>query len=150
LEIVHPDRAGLKQMTRSYGRPEQRESLLAVHARLAAISESEAATLQGSPATECWLDAARAHRALGQLPDALRCLRQALAGDMSHYETRHALARCLLDVEQFDEAEEHLHWCLQRKPRDAGLSQEMASAVEGRLRTTSLPARPAKSQDRRQ
>ena len=139
LDIVQPDLPGLRWLRRCCRELGRTEELPIVEERCAKAAEDKAGALHGKSATARWLEAASAYQRLDRLDESLRCLRRAVGGDMSDFDARCALGTLLLKLKEFDEAERHLGWCLQQKPRNQRLRRQMEAAVDGRLRVTSLP-----------
>jgi O-antigen ligase/tetratricopeptide (TPR) repeat protein len=141
LKTFQPDLAALRRMRVHYGTLERPDALAEVLAHYAKACETESHHSQGSPAANRWLEAAKAHQEMGNVPEQLRCLRSAVGRDTFHYGARFALARCLYRMGEFAEAERHLTWCLQRKPQDENLRALLETAVDRRLRVSSRPIR---------
>lgn len=140
LDLFQPDLGALARMIEHYGqldRPDELQVLLKCYATGA---ENQARLLEKEAATPYWLNAADAYRKMDNLPEALRCLRQAVRSHPSHYVAHCTLGSCLLKLRAYEEAEKHLTWCLQRKPQDKNLRALVESAVNGRLRSASRPA----------
>jgi uncharacterized protein HemY len=68
-------------------------------------------------------------------------LRRALALEPNDFRIRHALGTLLCGRQQFDEAEQHLRWCIERRPNDEQLKVFLATAVKGRIETARASAR---------
>ena len=134
LDIVQPDVSTLRWIRSQFDKLGRKDELPALDERLAAASQSQASTLQGEPACDYWLEAAKAYRRLQRSAESLRCLREAVASDISHCAARYELGTLLLELREFDEAEQHLRWCLQQKPRDEEVRRRLETAVDGRLR----------------
>jgi tetratricopeptide (TPR) repeat protein len=130
-----PDLDGLQSLYAACSKragPELLESLSQYQAQRA---EFEAKNRKGSGAIGLWLEAQRLNTQLNNGPQALQCARFALECDRNNYRAHYQLASCLLDQGLFAEAEEHLHWCLQRTPGDQSLEINLKRAIKGRLDT---------------
>ncbi|HUT09669.1 MAG TPA: O-antigen ligase family protein [Thermoguttaceae bacterium] len=140
LEMFPSDLNALKLVLRHYRRIERPDDLRFVLGQYTAACEAEAPTLSRKTAAQCWADAAGAYWGMGDLEKALECLRQAAECDMHDFETRRAMGLCLYKLKQFEEAEQHLTWCLRRKPGDGQLRSQVQAALSGRLRMSSRSA----------
>jgi len=143
LERFRPDLAALRRIAAAYRRFDRRDDLRLVLQHYAARSEDVARGAKGELASKSWLDAAGAYKQMENPSEQLRCLRQAVNCSVINYEARRALGTCLLNMKQFDEAEEHLTWCLRRKPGDDRLRTQAEAAVDGRLRRPTATGRDA-------
>ncbi len=141
LETVPGDLAALRQIEAHYSRLDQPDpdELRFARQRYAEALENQARSLQGEPAAKCWLNAASVCNRLQNHPERLRCLRSAVHCDASNYHARRTLGECLYTLKQFDEAEKHLTWCLQRKQLDKKLRTLLETIIDQRFRTTSRP-----------
>jgi hypothetical protein len=68
---------------------------------------------------------------------ARHCAQRALSADGSDFHVRFTIGQYLLAQKHFTEAEEHLKWCLARKPGDKQLRAALESATRGRIDTSS-------------
>jgi tetratricopeptide (TPR) repeat protein len=89
---------------------------------------------EGDSAADLWWQASQICRQIAQPQPALQCGEAALRYAPNRLEIRRHLTDCLLDVEQFADAEKHLRWCLNRRPNDATLLKNLELATKGRLR----------------
>ena len=101
--------------------------------RYAQVDQREAAQLSGPAAARPWLQAHRLHSELGDREAALQSAERALACDSENLYVRRALGQSLLGQKRFDQAEEHLAWCIHRAPRDEALRRMHRAAARGRL-----------------
>jgi O-antigen ligase len=128
-----PDLEGLQALYNACSKRAGPELLEPLSRYQAQRAEFEARNRKGRGAVELWLEAQRLHTQLNNGPQALQCARFALECDRNNYRAHCQLASCLLDQGLFAEAEEHLHWCLQRSPGDKLLEIELKQALKGRL-----------------
>jgi O-antigen ligase/tetratricopeptide (TPR) repeat protein len=134
LETFQPDQTALKHMAAYYrqlDRPEELNVLLACYAR---ACENHARQERGEPVAQDWVEAGEAYRQLNDNAQGLRCLRNAVRCESTHYIARRALGRCLFDLEDYAEAEEHLKWCARRNLQDQTVQTLLERAVDKRLR----------------
>ncbi len=134
IEIVRPDVDGLQTLRRSYAAAQRPDQFAAIDERIVAAAEEAAVRLSGSDAAIHWIAAGRAAAALGRKDDAARCYRAAVDADATDRVARESLAAALVDRADYEEAQKHLRWCLQRKPNDTRLKALLEAAVEGSLR----------------
>jgi len=127
----------LKLVLKHYRQLQRPDDLRFVLGRYTAACEAEAGRLSRQAAAQCWVAAAGAYREIDELPKALQCLRKAMQYDSHHFPTRRALGLCLYKLKDFEEAEKHLSWCLQRKPGDRQLRAQVEAALDARLRVSS-------------
>jgi len=140
LEMFPSDLDALKLVLKHYRQLERPDDLRFVLSRYTAACEAEASTLPRQTAARCWAEAAGAYRAVGDMETALECLRKAVGYDANDFHARRAMGLCLYKLEQFEEAQQHLTWCLRRKPGDRQLRSQVEAALNGRLRTSSRSA----------
>ncbi len=139
FETFQPDQDALRCMEGLYNKYKRPNESRIVQQRRALMHESEAKQLSGESATPHWVAAANLHTVLEDPSARLRCLRNAVGSDASHYEARRALGECLYRVNEYGEAEEHLTWCLRQQPGDKRLRALIESVVDRRLRMTGRP-----------
>ncbi|NQU24576.1 MAG: O-antigen ligase family protein [Candidatus Nealsonbacteria bacterium] len=139
LAIVQPDVSMLERIRFLCRKMQRQDSLATVDRQLAEKAQREAHLSKGVAAASSWLVAGRAHVRLGQLPQAIFCLQNAVRNNPTLFEARLELGSHLLGARRFDEALVHLSWCAQRQPRNATLQAQRKAAVDGQLRVTQLP-----------
>jgi len=142
LRTFEPDLQALKYMRRLYRQRGLTNELHPVLKLLAEEYEKEARSLKGEAAANDWVQAAGIQSKLGNLAESLRCLRNALICDLSYYEGRFAMGKCLYQMNRHDEAEKHFSWCLRHKPRDDKVRALLEELVDRRLRMTARPTCP--------
>jgi O-antigen ligase/tetratricopeptide (TPR) repeat protein len=133
IRQYQPDLAALRVLHEVCAHRATPESLAALRRYYAAAAEAEAAAREREPSARLWLEAQRMHAELQDGLQALRCARSALASDPNDYDVHYALAACLMDQRFYDEAQTHLHWCLQRKGDDASLQNMYKLVIKGWL-----------------
>ena len=134
LEVFEHDLFTLRLLESRYRGLERPDETALVTRRLAQQAEEEALADESETAAQHWLQAALAYQRLHESEEAIRCLRRAVGCDAYNYDLRYRLGACLCENQRYEEAEEHLNWCLQRKPDNGKLKALMAEAVDGRLR----------------
>ena len=99
----------------------------------ARAAQTEAQGQAGEEAAKTWMEARRLYRLLGDPDHELVCAQNAFRCDPGDYRVRHVLASCLVEQEQFAAAEQHLNWCLQRRPTDQKLQKMVREVVKKRI-----------------
>jgi len=112
------------------GQPEQ---LAWLRRHFAEQAETEAGRSQGETAARLWNEARGLHAALGDGPRALACAENSVACDRHSLDARHGLALALMAQGRLAEAEPHLRWCLQHRPKDAAIEAQWKEALRDRL-----------------
>jgi hypothetical protein len=130
---LQPDLEGLQALYAACSKRAGPELLEPLSQYQAQRAEFEAQNRKGPGAIGLWLEAQRLHTQLNNGPQALQCARCALECDRNDYRAHYQLASCLLDQGLFAEAEEHLHWCLQRASGDQSVEIKLKQAIKGRL-----------------
>lgn len=135
LETFQPDRHGLAVMHRVYGEalavPE--EHLFALKRRYAEALEAEAGSTRDKPTAALWAEAMQLHYQLGDTERSVQCGRNALACDPNDYPTHLQFAKCMEAQGQWAEAEEHLRWCLTRRPERTHLENRLRHVIMARI-----------------
>lgn len=144
LQTFQPDIYGLRLLHRAYksiARPEQMAILQQVYATAAA---TEAADPEQEDSVFLWLEAMRLYSETGDAARQLECGQNALRVAPNHFGVHQALAYCLADQQNYAEAEDHLRWCLQRKPNHRRLEAKLKEVLQNRIqsegRTATYPA----------
>ncbi len=140
VENLQPDLEGLRLLHTRYRQLAGPEQLAWLRWQYLAALEHNAASRNGSEASQLWLEAETVWRVVGDPERAWRCAENALQQDASSHPARVSLARHLLQRGQFAAAEEHVRWCLQRRPADRELRQMLERSVKGRIETQSQAA----------
>lgn len=120
--------------------PQELETLRK-HAAARTVAAAQAAEHDApADAGELWLQAVVWYRKLQERRAAAACGRRAVAFCPQDFRTRRTVARALAENGDFAEAEEHFQWCVDRKPDDSHLQQELHQAAAGRMRAASAEA----------
>lgn len=82
------------------------------------------------------------HRSLGQTELSLRFYQNAHEVVPNNYDFRRELGRAFYLAKQYQLARPHLRWCLDRKPEDAVLKQELIESTKSRLPQTATTLSP--------
>jgi O-antigen ligase len=130
---LQPDLDGLRSLYDACSQRGRSDLLEAICRYRAERAECEARNRSSDDALPLWLEAQQLRTQMRDGPKALECARCALECDSNNYYVRCQLASCLLDQGLFAEAEEQLHWCLQRSPGDISLENKLKQAIKGRL-----------------
>jgi O-antigen ligase/tetratricopeptide (TPR) repeat protein len=134
-ESFQPDLPALRWMYRRYKAIAKAEQLAVLNLTLAQKAEAEAAVAEKEAAGQLWLEAMSHYAELGDATRQLQCGRKALELNANDYWAHYGVGGCLADLQQYPEAEEHLRWCLQRKPDNRRLEQKLQEVVQRRVRT---------------
>ena len=136
LKTFQPDAGGAKALFDHYRKigfaPQANVAGRYYIARLADRSQ------QGSDELDAdqWCQAFVVQSFLGEQQAALSCLRHAVQQAPERFALRQKLARQLLRGGEYDEARQHLQWCLRRKPDDASLKRDLQIATRADLSPT--------------
>jgi O-antigen ligase len=136
-----PDATGLRYLLEACSRRAGSEQLLALRRYYAQCAEEEAPTLPRGRAAAVWLEAARQYAILRDSAKAAQCAQGSLAADQNSYDAHYILALSLIEEKSYEEAQEQLHWCLQRKSGDAELQKQYKLALQGKLDANHAAAR---------
>ncbi len=101
-----------------------------VHGQLAVV---EAQAMSGDEAADVWLEAGWVYQHLGESARWLQCANNAYQCDPNSYRIQYSLAKALAANGQFDQAEDHLRWCQQRRPDNPKLETVMREVVKQRI-----------------
>ncbi len=142
LDEFQPDLEGIRRIERHYKNRGRDDALPAIRARHVQAAESAAETCKGKEAARLWREAARVYRALEAQQDWVRCLRRTLDSDPSCFDARLELAKTLLELEEFAEAEKELMNCRRRRPYDQNVQKLLERAVDQRIRLTRRTSTP--------
>ena len=126
-------------LTQLYRNPKRPDELPLVLGCVAQASEDRARTLKGEDAAKCWLDAAMAHRELGDFPRRFGCLQNALHCQSINFTARYELGMCLNELGELGQAEIHLTWCLRRRPDNESLRKLLESIAKNRRQVSARP-----------
>jgi tetratricopeptide (TPR) repeat protein len=140
LEHFAPDRAALRLLYQRYHDATAAEEFRPLVEHYARVAMQDARQVKGPPAAPLWLEA---HRLAAELQDheqALRCAKLAVAADENNLDVRLMVGRYLFMQKQYREAEQHLSWCLARRPDDKRLRADFEAATKGRIDTQTQAA----------
>jgi len=108
------------------------------HARAALAAAEER---HGPEAADAYLEAYWLYGLLHERERALESARGAYENDPNSYPVREALAKSLLALDRAAEAEEHVRWCLVRRPNSKELERLSARLVRQRIDQQTRPDR---------
>lgn len=146
LDTFNPDLEALRLMYRLYRRQFPAEVLGRLQRAYGAAIESELSREGDSPKerSELWLESHFLARDAGNAVAAVRAAQEAVRCDPNNYRARYYLAMILDEAGRYAEAEEHLRWCVQRRPGHRALQKRLEALSQKRLeaeRMASLPTR---------
>jgi tetratricopeptide (TPR) repeat protein len=124
------------------------QAMASLARRTAEAAEVEAAA-DNAHAVELWLAAQLIYTQLGDHARATQCAQNALRRDPSNYDAHRRLGWCLLNQQQYAEAETQLRWCQQRTPSNQSLEEALRAAIKGRLDSEHRAASEPKEELRR-
>jgi len=78
----------------------------------------------------------------GDEEQAIACAREAVRANPASYRARYYLAISLEKVGMYAEAEEHLRWCVQRRPGHRALQKRLQDVASKRLEAERLARMP--------
>lgn len=134
VEHFEPEIDGLAELQRFY-RHRKLDGHVRYIAHLYAPALETAANEADKPqaAAAFWNQASREYASLDQNVKSLQCARNAVTHNKHDFELRSRLARLLVSNDDFDEAIEHLNWCLRRKPGDQSLTGRLVQAKRSQM-----------------
>jgi O-antigen ligase/tetratricopeptide (TPR) repeat protein len=147
LEQFQPGLLDLQRLYFYYKAHGRTDELPRLCDRYLSLADSETRDGDAARAADAWLFAWRLCRELERTPQARRCAENAFKLDANRYQIRYALAVSLLENGAPGDAEEHVKWCLMRKPDDRGLQTLLESAVRERVAQQSSMARDVTVRD---
>lgn len=136
LETFEPDLEILRYMYRQYRKryaPECLEPLPQAYA-LALTSQLRDDHPTPSQRAELWLELHFLYLDSGAPEQALQCAQQAVRCDPLDYRAHHYLSLRLEEMGRFAEAEEHVRWCLQRRPGHRALRNRLHNLYQKRMK----------------
>jgi len=145
LDTFDPDLSALRYLHRRYRRIAQPEQMLALRRAYTQALEAEAETATSAEAADLWLEAMAVSIEASDPAGALRCAREAFSSAPHNFEVRRRFARCLAEHGQLAEAEEHLNWCLKRRPGDASLENMLRQVVKRQIERDGRTVRSSNS-----
>ncbi|MBN2475479.1 MAG: O-antigen ligase family protein [Pirellulales bacterium] len=133
LDGFQPDLIATRWLHARYRGFDLPEELSRLRHYYAQVARTEAQARQADEAAKAWLEAGWLHHLMGESPQAFWCAQNAFGCDPNSYEVRHALTLRLAEQHRFVEAEQHLAWCLLRRPDDQRLRDLKRYVVKGRI-----------------
>jgi len=136
LETFEPDLEILRYMYRQYRKryaPEYLEPLRQAYA-VALTSQLRDDHPTPSQRAELWLELHFLYLDSGAPEQALHCAEQAVRSDPLDYRAHHYLSLRLEEMGRFAEAEEHVRWCLQRRPGHRALRNRLHNLYQKRMK----------------
>ena len=133
MKEFEPDIAGTSYLLQTCKKRARPEDLVSLRQRCATAAEAAARDADGNAAAKNWLLARQIHVELRDGARALECARRAYEALPGDYHVRRTLAMSLAAEGQFAEAQDHLRWCLQRRPDDAPLTKCYQQMLAKRL-----------------
>jgi len=133
VETFEPDLAAMRlvhERCRELGDPNLLGQARQFHGEAAVAA---ARLLEGPEAAETYLEACWVAGRLGDRELAVACAREAYKQDPNNYNVREALAKSLVAADRAAEAEEHLQWCLARRPNSKRLEELSKQYVRRRI-----------------
>jgi len=133
VEAFQPDLAAMRLVharCRELGDPVLLAEARRHHAR-AAVAAAEKS--QGAEGADAYLEAYWLYGLLHERRRALESARAAFERNPNSYPVREALAKSLVALDRAAEAEEHVRWCLARRPNSKELERLSARLVRQRI-----------------
>lgn len=127
------DLDGLRLLSRLCRGAAADEALAFLDRRYAEAAVLAARGRDDAQAAPVWLEAEGCYTRLGQGPLAVECARRAYAATPENFEVRRRLGFALAGQGAWEEAEGHLRWCAERRPRDALLQAKFKEAMAKRF-----------------
>jgi O-antigen ligase/tetratricopeptide (TPR) repeat protein len=141
LEEFDPDRETLVQLRYAYQESEDREGYRQILVQLAEASVKAALSSRGLEAERYWREAHRCFAELENVRAAYHSAKEAVAANPSSYDSRKIFAMWLYEHGLYEEALEHLTWCIRRHPDRKGLQTYAEKAhLEAQRRSLHAPA----------
>lgn len=135
LHVFEPDLEAIRSMYRYYRRSYPAEDLVPLAQAYLSALQAQLSKMENEPEAEAsaWLEM---HFVLLELEDrggALEAARQAVAADPNDYRAHYYLSQRLEEQGYWAEAEEHVRWCLLRRPGHRPLERRLAALRERQL-----------------
>ncbi|WP_347245466.1 O-antigen ligase family protein [Thermogutta sp.] len=144
LDTFEPDLESLRLMYRLYRKRYPPEMLTRLQ-RTYALALRAALSRDEVPAEErssLWLEAYFLFQDAGNEEQAIACAREAVRANPVSYRARYYLAISLEKAGMYAEAEEHLRWCVQRRPGHRALQKRLQDVASKRLEEEQLARVP--------
>ncbi len=133
LQVFEPGYQGLKTLYAFYRDNRNSNGMRTIGVKYAAELERLAATQPRAHSAKNLHYAHLVYREIGNLDEALRCIRQASALSPRDVALRRDLGLRLAESQRYDEAVETLQWCLRRRPSDDSLRAQLVEINRQRL-----------------
>jgi len=133
LENFHPDLEALRILAAAYARLGQADALAEVCQSAAQLLANGAVDIEPKKAAWVWLEIGEMYERLNEAERSVACAENAFRCDPNNEAVRYVLAKRLVRQAQYDRAEQHLRWCLQRRPNDQRLSRLAQQLVRLRV-----------------
>lgn len=128
-----PDLGALRHLLDTCKKHAPTAQLLGLRKHCARVAADVATTASGETAFRHWLFARQLHREMGDNNAALQCARAAYQSLPGNYSARSLLAVSLVEAGMCVEAQQHIQWCLRRRPDDKAMEQWYRRALAKRL-----------------
>jgi tetratricopeptide (TPR) repeat protein len=133
LRYFEPDMRGIRLLRAHYTRTGRKDDARKVSIRYVSMLQQEASAKIGGEAADLWLKIQTVFDDLGDRERAVQSARRAVDAAPNHYKSRRNLATVLMEQQQYQDAIEHLRWCLLRYPENQELKKQLDLAQQ-RLR----------------
>jgi tetratricopeptide (TPR) repeat protein len=134
LAQFQPDLDGLACLYREYQRLNRLDQAQDVGQSYVRALEQEAASETGKTAATHWHHAYMVYKFLeSHEEEALRCIQQAVDLAPNEIVYRRYLIASLIAGGQYDEAIEHVQWCLRRHPDDTAFRSQLVHARKAKM-----------------
>ncbi len=133
LDSFQPDLVAVRLLLERYGNGDRPDELAQLRRYYVRLARAEAKSQEEKEASYTYLEASWACYYLGDLDQSLHCVQEAMRCDPNDYRVRRVLALRLMDRGRFDEAQEHVDWCLNRRPDDPKVKGILREVVRRRL-----------------
>lgn len=135
LHVFEPDLEAIRSMYRYYRKSYSAEDLGPLAQAYLSALQSQLSKMENDPAAEAsaWLEM---HFVLLEMEDqggALEAARRAVAADPNDYRAHYYVSQRLEEQGYWAEAEEHVRWCLLRRPGHRPLERRLAALRERQL-----------------
>lgn len=141
LHVFEPDLEGVRFMYRYYRKSYPAENLGPLAQAYLSALQTQIAKMENEPAAEAqlWLETHFVLLEMGDMEGAVEAARRAVAVDPNHYQAHYHLSQRLEELGHWAEAEEHVRWCLLRRPGHRPLERRLATLRERQLSGAAQP-----------
>ncbi|MGQ9562271.1 MAG: O-antigen ligase family protein [Thermogutta sp.] len=136
IDTFGPDLESLRYMYHRYRKqypPEYLEPLRQAYT-VALVTQLRDDQHTSCQRAELWLELHFLYLDGGNLEQALQCAEQAVRSDPLDYRSHYYLSLRLEEMGRFAEAEEHVRWCLQRRPGHNALRNRLHNLYQKRMK----------------